>query len=78
MAGRAVRKSHSMPVVTEHSLENGDRLIVAMNLSPESVDECLEFTAGWTLQTVYYGEVYPDGRCNLPGNDAVVFRLSEP
>ncbi len=73
MEHRAIRKQHPMVGVTEHPRDDGSRVIVAVNYSPEKINEALTPRSGWKLSAILYGKVEANGECALPGNDAVVF-----
>ncbi|HPT99837.1 MAG TPA: glycoside hydrolase family 2 TIM barrel-domain containing protein, partial [Armatimonadota bacterium] len=76
LAGRAVRKQHPLVAVTEHPFSATERLIIAINLSPEVVREELSLAPGWRVGAIHYGQVSADGACALPVNDAAVFTVT--
>ncbi|MHB8996576.1 MAG: glycoside hydrolase 5 family protein [Armatimonadota bacterium] len=80
-SGRVARKQHPMLGVTEHPLEDGRMVVIAVNHSPEPVQDTLRLTDGWTLESVLHGDAEGDGavvEMHLPGNDglALVLRRS--
>jgi len=70
---RAIRKQHPMVGVTEHPCDDGSRVIIAVDYSPDNLDQALTPRRGWKIGEVLYGKVEPNGECALSGNDAVVF-----
>lgn len=75
LAGRAVSKSAPALAVTEHDLASGERLIIAINHSPEALVDRLALSPGWVWSEPLRGSVGADGTVVLPANDAVVLRV---
>ena len=79
LAQRAVRKDNPVVGVTEHTLDTAQRVIIAINYSPEPQEVKLSTAAGWKLGQVWHGstpETTATGlACQIPPNDAVVFVL---
>jgi hypothetical protein len=74
---RAVRKRNPALAVTEHAFDEKRRLVVAVNLSPQSVRESLALS-GWRPGPVYRGELRPeDGgiAASLAPHEAAVFEI---
>ena len=69
---RAVRKDHPMLGLTEHPLSAGERVVVAVNYSPEPLEETLALAAGWQITTTWRGAL-EGAKITLPPNDAAVF-----
>jgi hypothetical protein len=76
LAGRAVAKSHPLLGLTEHPLADDRRLIVAVNYSPQEIEEQFQFASGWRLDAVHHGRLDAAGRCHLPGADGAVFAVA--
>lgn len=74
LAGRAVRKEHPMLAVTEHPLDDRERVVIAVNLSPMSLRETLRLQPGWALGRSFRGDM-ASGVLSLPANDAAVFTV---
>ncbi len=61
---------------TEHPLEDGRRVIVAINYSPAEQVAPLYVADGWQIEAIWRGNV--DGNSlTIPANDGVVFVLKE-
>jgi hypothetical protein len=81
MAGRLVAKRHPLLAITEHPGQDGDVTVVAINQSPETMDETLALRTGWRVAAVHRGVVACGARgeaaCAIAPNDAAVFVVSE-
>ncbi|HEX2999252.1 MAG TPA: hypothetical protein VHR86_03335, partial [Armatimonadota bacterium] len=78
MQGRAVRKQNPLVALTEHSLSPKSRVLVALNQSPDLLEESLALQEDWMLDQVYSGEVRAEAgslRCALRPNAAAVFSV---
>ncbi len=79
LKGQVTRKSQPLLGLTEHTLDKRWRVIVAINYSPDRLEDSLTLAPGWRLDEVWRGSVEADGRLSLGPNDAAVFTLrSEP
>jgi hypothetical protein len=80
LAQRAVRKDNPVVGVTEHALDAGQRVIIAINYSPEPQQVKLTTAAGWKPGAVWHGtapvETAAGFACKIPPNDAVVFLIT--
>ena len=77
---RAVAKEHSLLAVTEHTLSATERLVVAVNQSPEPLSTRLRLMRGWKLTEPLRGEVVlarGNLRLRLPPCDAAVLRVTQ-
>jgi len=78
---RVLRQKNPQIGATEHPLEDGGRLAVLINYSPEAQKTVGALSDGWTLSEVWRGErpVHDDGalQCDLRANDALVLLLSQ-
>jgi hypothetical protein len=76
---RTVRKSDPFVGITEHPVDDGRRVVVAINYSPEPREVSLEIAAPWAVGETWYAsapERSPEGRrLWLGANDAAVFTL---
>ena len=75
LAGRAVRKTQPMLGITEHPLDETERVVMVVNYSPAAARERLEFAPGWSVSAAYRGAL-EDGVLTLPPNDAAVFHIT--
>jgi hypothetical protein len=74
LAGRAVCKSHPLLGLTEHPLNERERVVVAINYSPREMLTTVELTPGWQTGPVWYGSL--DGvNLSITANDAVIFTV---
>lgn len=74
MAGRVVSKANPLVGLSEHPLNENERWVVAINYSPDALEEDLRLADGWQVSEVAHGEL--DGLCvRIKGNDAVVFHV---
>lgn len=79
LRGRVVHKDQPMLGLTEHPLGEHRRVIVAINYSPDRLEDTLALAPGWRLDEVWRGVVEADGRLSLGPNEAAVFTMrSEP
>jgi hypothetical protein len=70
--------SRDMPQIglTEHPLSEGERVVVAINYSPETCMTVLHLAPNWGVGKVWYGEtITPDQPTVIPANDALVFTV---
>jgi hypothetical protein len=77
--GRVARKQHPMLGVTEHPLEEGRLVVVAVNHSPEPVQDTLRLAEGWALESVLHGDAEGEGaliELHVPGNDGLALVLA--
>jgi hypothetical protein len=78
---RVIRKNHPQIGITEHPVNDQERIAVLINYSPEPVE--LVFTlAGWKMAETWYG-VVPEEKegglyCSFAANEALVFSLTAP
>jgi hypothetical protein len=80
MKERAVRKEADPQVgITEHALEDGRRVVILINYSPEERQTRLALNEEWKLEEIWYGEQPASGQpgliLSIPGNEAAVFTL---
>ena len=78
MAGRAVRKENPLVTLTEHPVRAGERVVIAINLSPEPLTDELRLASGSRLGKVWRGKVSPaaDGLgLALPACDAAILQV---
>jgi hypothetical protein len=80
LAGRIARKGHPMLGLTEHPLDSGELLVVAINYSPQPLETNLTFAEGWQAAQAWYGAFSGKAttpHLSIPANDAVVLRLAK-
>ena len=70
----AVRKANPLLGLSEHPTTEIERVVVAINYSPDPVHEKLTVAPGWQTASVWRGELKAD-RLSLPPNDAAVFLI---
>jgi len=76
MGGRMVRKEHPMLGVTEHPLNESERIVVAINYSPEPLTETFALADGWELDDTWRGHIEATAggcRATLRPNDGAVW-----
>lgn len=76
MGGRVVRKEHPMLGVTEHPLNESERIVVAINYSPEPLTETFSLADGWALDDTWRGHIEAAAggcRAALRPNDGAVW-----
>lgn len=73
--GRAVQKSHPLLGLTEHQINDAERVIVAINYSPQPLEDQLILQDGWQISQVWRGILSPGGKVQIDANDAVVFKM---
>ena len=56
---RIVRKRHPMLGVTEHPVDDGRLIVVAVNTFPEPAQDSLKLAAGWSVSEVLHGDATP-------------------
>jgi len=67
------------PLVTEHHIDGDHRIVIAINYSPERVDEQLTLAEGWSLGEFHRGRPTLEGvvlRVEISPNDALVFQVN--
>jgi len=72
---RTVSKNHPMLGLTEHLLDEHTRVVVAINYSPQALEDRLDLRPGWQVEKAWRGAVEPGGRVKLPANDAAIFTI---
>lgn len=79
LANRAVGKTHPMIAITEHPSSDTERIIIAINQSPTTIQEGMSLQDRWKLTTIHHGQIVDDGdRCLdvvLPPHDALIFTV---
>jgi hypothetical protein len=86
IADRIVKKQHPLLGVTEHlllgdaqqPLDDSRCLVIAINHSPEALQDTLKLSEGWALESVLHGDADNKGdwlEAHVPGNDAAVLLL---
>ena len=75
-----IKKDHPLVGVTEHPLEEGKRVAVMINYSPEPANVTLRLAHGWQIVDTLRGEPLnragENWQCSLPANDGSVFILT--
>jgi hypothetical protein len=79
---RAIEKESPFIGVTEHPLDERNRVIVAINYEPNPTDVVLTFGEGWEVERNLYGSVPVPGlvgktTVHMNNNDAVVFTIKK-
>lgn len=77
IANRIVKKHHALLGVTEHCV-GGQCVVIAINYSPDALQDTLKLADGWTLETVLHGDAEDHGdwlEAHVPGNDGAVLLL---
>jgi hypothetical protein len=77
---RVARKQHPMLGVTEHPLDDGRLIVVAVNYSPQPVQDTLRLAEGWSLESVLHGDAEGEGaliEMHLPANDGLALVLAK-
>jgi hypothetical protein len=80
IARRAVRKEHPMLGLTEHPLSENERVVIAVNYSPQRLETGITLTGGWQVGDSWRGPAL-DGQAptlSIPPNDAAVFVIHAP
>jgi hypothetical protein len=66
--------------LTEHTLNESERIVILINYSPEDRKVSLNIKEGWNINKVYYGKIdrKPDGKLvsEVPHNEAVILSLT--
>lgn len=74
LARRAVHKNHPMLGLSEHPLNDQERVVVAINYSPTALNDTLSLAPGWTFAESWRGPL-PTPNLLIPANDAAVWRI---
>jgi hypothetical protein len=61
--------------ITEHPVSDQECWAVAINYSPEPLEETLALAEGWQVEEVVYGET-TGNTVHLKPNDAAILRLN--
>ncbi|TFG71662.1 MAG: beta-mannanase [Anaerolineales bacterium] len=80
MSERALSKEHPFVGITEHPLDDAQRVAVLINYSPEPIETLVKVEQGWSVAETWYGKA-PEGKgkglkCYIDMNSAVVLRLA--
>lgn len=76
ITNRTVHKHNPFIGLSEHSLNETERVVVAVNYSPHNIEENLALTEGWQVGAVFYGEVDSQNTLlRLSPNQAAVFTV---
>jgi len=74
---RILGKEHPQLGITEHPLNDNERVAVLINYSPESVNALVNIAAGWGVAETLRGAKSENGIIKLPSNDAAVWLISK-
>lgn len=79
LENRVIHKKDPIVGVTEHTSEDGSKIIVMINYSPELKNTSFAISEGWAISEVIYGST-PDDSNNeysvfIGKNDAAVFKV---
>jgi len=81
MSLRAVRKIDPFVGLTEHPLDDSQRIVIAINYSPESRDAALQIAKPWAVDEAWYAAAPANDqqgwRLRLAPNDAAVFTVAK-
>jgi hypothetical protein len=75
---RVTQKEHPLLAVTEHPVNAGERIVVAINQSSLPMNTRLKLDDGWSLREGWHGAVHGAGReilLELPPCDGAVLRV---
>ena len=76
---RVARKDHPQVGLTEHPLNERQRVLVALNYSPAPVQTHVALAAGWQVGQVWHGAAPSNASggldCHIAANDALVLEL---
>ena len=76
---RMLTKSHPMVGVTEHPLDERQRIIILINYSPLPVEMDCKVAAGWNLKETWYGRTPVESAgnllCTISNNNALVLTV---
>jgi hypothetical protein len=73
---RAITKDNPLVGITEHPLDETQRVVVLINYSPSVQNVPLTVADGWRITTNWYGPLPgDDGQITIPANDAAVLLL---
>ncbi|MBI2440041.1 MAG: beta-mannanase [Lentisphaerae bacterium] len=77
-AERIASKTQPQVGLTEHSFDERQRLIIAINYAPEPARESFSLCKGWKVAKVLYGEFSDPDRATatIKPNDAMVFQVA--
>jgi hypothetical protein len=79
IARRALSKDNPMVGVTEHPIDSGKRVIVAINYSPEVQTIILTPAEGWRIDQAWHGQPPSQAdrgwTCRISPNNALVFTI---
>ncbi len=75
LAGHVARKDHPLVGLTEHTMDDGGRVLVLINYSPNAITTQLTLQDGWSIASTLYGEAPKGEACTLPANDALVLMV---
>jgi hypothetical protein len=70
LSGRAVSKDNPLIGLTEHHLAQDQRIVVAINYSPDTQSPVLTLAPGWSPTKTWHGDPHT---FTIPVNDARVF-----
>jgi len=77
MRSRSVTRDNTLVEITEHPLDENQRVVVLVNYSPTPQPVTLTFTSGWHARDGWYGLLPADSGNNTSAtNDAAVFVIS--
>ncbi len=72
---RCATRSNPSLTLTEHPVSENERLVIAVNNTPEELSDWITPAPGWSLQAMVWGNEPVDGRFTVPGNSGVILQL---
>jgi len=76
---RVLTKNHPLVGVTEHPLDDRQRMVIMINYSPSPVEMDCKMAAGWILEETLYGHAPVESTghllCNINNNAALVLTV---
>ena len=80
LQSRVCKKQHPLLGVTEHLMDNGQVLVIAVNYSPEPVHDTFKLADGWCLSQALCGDAQAQPTwvdVTVAGNDGLVLVLEQ-
>lgn len=76
---RVIKKNHPQLGVTEHIFQDGSRVAILINYSPENLRTTIHLSEGWGITDTFYGNSpIREGsyyKCGFEANNAIILKL---
>jgi len=77
MEQRVLQQSNPFIGVTEHEINDKEKVVILINYSTEDLSSDITIKQGWKVKSALYGNMPNDNTVSISANDAVVLKINK-